>query len=92
MISSFLHKGLKKFFETGDKSGIKPAHAKRLETLLIYLDNATSARDMNFPGSGLHELKGDYKGFYAVKVSGNRRLIFKFKGGDAEDVDYLDYH
>ena len=55
------------------------------------LDTARSIRDMNFSGSGLHELKGDYKGFYAVKVSGNWRLIFKYKGADAEDVDYLDY-
>ena len=47
---------------------------------------------MNFPGSGLHALKGKYAGFYAVKVSGNWRLIFRFEGTDAYDVDYLDYH
>jgi proteic killer suppression protein len=92
MIKSFRHKDLKKFFETGDKGGIKPEHAKRLGPLLFKLDTAKAAKDMNFPGSGLHALKGKYAGFYAVKVSGNWRLIFRFEGADAYDIDYLDYH
>jgi toxin HigB-1 len=92
MIKSFRHKGLKKFFDAGDKGGIKPEHAKRLKLLLFKLDTAKSTKDMNFPGSGLHGLKGEYAAFYAVKVSGNWRLIFRFEETDAYDVDYLDYH
>jgi len=47
---------------------------------------------MNFPGSGLHALKGELDGFWSIRVSGNWRIIFKFEAGDAYDVDYTDYH
>lgn len=47
---------------------------------------------MNFPGSDLHPLKGDLRGFWSVKVSGNWRVIFRFEKGDVFDVDYVDYH
>ena len=47
---------------------------------------------MSFPGSFLHPLKGDLKGFFAVRVSGNRRVMFRMEQGDAYDVDYIDYH
>jgi len=51
-----------------------------------------SAEDMNTPGNDFHVLQGKLKGYYAVKISGNWRLIFQFKGVDAILVDYLDYH
>jgi len=92
MIVSFTHKGLERYFRTGSKSGIQPVHAARLTLILSMLDVAKSADDMNVPGFGLHPLKGDMKGYFAVKVSGNWRLIFKQKGDDMELVDYLDYH
>jgi toxin HigB-1 len=92
MIVSFTHKGLERYFRTGSKSGIQPAHAARLTLILSLLDVAKSADDMNFPGFGLHPLNGDKKGYFAVKVSGNWRLIFKQYGDDMELVDYLDYH
>ena len=47
---------------------------------------------MNFPGSGLHKLKGDHQEYWSVSVNGNWRLIFRFENGDVYDVDYLDYH
>jgi len=47
---------------------------------------------MNYPGANLHALTGDRQGQYAVKVSGNWRVIFKFESGDAYVVDYVDYH
>ena len=83
---------MERFFRTGSKSGIQPVHAARLTLILSLLDVAKSADDMNFPGFGLHPLKGDWKGYFAVKVSGNWRLIFKQSGDDMELVDYLDYH
>ena len=92
MIVSFTHKGLERYFRTGSKSGIQPVHAARLTLILSLLDVAKSTDDMNIPGFGLHPLKGDMKGYFAVKVSGNWRLIFKQNGDDMELVDYLDYH
>jgi len=47
---------------------------------------------MNLPGFRLHHLKGSMQGQYAVSVSGNWRVTFRFEDGDALDVDYLDYH
>jgi toxin HigB-1 len=91
-IKTFKHKGLKKFFETGTKSKINEAHIKKLELILDLLDSANNVHDMNFPGSNFHPLKGEFKNFYSIHVSGNWVVIFQFKGNDAYDVDYLDYH
>ena len=92
MIESIKHKGLRAFFNKGDASKIQPKHKKRLRLILTLLHAASRAEDMNFPGSNLHLLKGDRKGFWSVNVSGNWRVIFRFEAGNAYDVDYLDYH
>ncbi len=91
-IKTFKHKGLKAFFETGTKAKIKAAHAKNLELVLDRLDASFKIEDMNYPGSKFHSLKGNLKGFYSVHISGNWVVIFRFVGGNAYDVDYLDYH
>ena len=56
------------------------------------LDAAYSATDMNFPGSGLHKLEPRQENRWAVKISGNWRITFKFTERDAFEVDYTDYH
>jgi len=56
------------------------------------LDAASSALDLAAPGSRLHELKGDQEGVWFVTVSGNWRITFRFTGGNAHDVDLIDYH
>ncbi|WP_439236485.1 type II toxin-antitoxin system RelE/ParE family toxin [Lonepinella koalarum] len=53
---------------------------------------AKSALDMDIPSWKLHPLKGDLKGYWAISVSGNWRLTFRFNGENAEIVDYQDYH
>ena len=92
MIRGFRHKGLARFFETGSKSGIQAQHAERLRLILAQLNAAIAPGDMGLPGLGLHPLKGDRKGTWAVKVSGNWRVTFSFVGKDADQVDYEDYH
>jgi len=92
MIKSFKHKGLKEFFFTGSKKGIRPEHADKLERILDRLNAANEIKDMNYPGSNLHKLSGDKKGLYAVNVSGNWRIFFEFIEGDAYIVNYDDYH
>ncbi len=92
MIKSFAHKGLEDYYHDGTKKGIKPQHAQRLADILDRLDASKDIKDMSYPGSDLHLLKGRKKGIWAVKVSGNWRVTFSFKEGDAEVVDYLDYH
>lgn len=92
MIKSFRHRGLEKFFRTGSKAGIQPKHADKLRLQLFALDNATRPEDMGAPGWKLHPLAGELKGHWAVSVSGNWRMTFRFEGEDVFFVDYLDYH
>ncbi|OIO56289.1 MAG: peptidase [Candidatus Marinimicrobia bacterium CG1_02_48_14] len=92
MIQSIRHKGLKLLFEKGRSFKIRPEHLNRLRLVLTMLNAAREVSDMNFPGSGLHALKGELDGFWSIRVSGNWRIIFKFEAGDAYDVDYTDYH
>lgn len=92
MIESIRHKGLRLFWEKGDLSKLPPAQIGKIRLVLTLLHNAKRVEDMDFPGSGLHPLKGEYAGFWAVKISGNYRIIFRFVNENAQDVEYLDYH
>lgn len=92
MVKSFRHAGIEKFFRTGSKAGIQPAHAGKLSIQLYALDVARSPADLNTPGWRLHQLKGDLKGHWSIRVNGNWRLTFRFEGDDAILVDYQDYH
>jgi len=92
VIQSFKHEGLRRFFESGDISKINPNHARRLRVILTALQAAIDVRNLDAPGFDLHRLTGDKKDFWAVNVSGNWRVIFRFENGDAYDVDDLDYH
>ncbi len=92
MIRSFRHKGLARFYETGSTAGIQPNHAKRLRMLLAALDTAVTIQDMDVPGFRLHGLKGKNSGRWSVRVSGNWRMTFEFRDGQAFVIDYEDYH
>ncbi len=65
---------------------------RAVEEILGLLDVAESPRDMGLPGYRLHPLKGDLKGLWSVKVSGNWRIMFRFEGTDVYDIDVVDYH
>jgi proteic killer suppression protein len=92
MILSFAHKGLRTFWEAENISGIQAKHASKLRLILQRLDAAEVIEDMNFHGARLHRLKGDKKDLWSVTVNGNWRITFRFEKGDAEIVDYTDYH
>jgi proteic killer suppression protein len=92
MIARFRHAGIGRFFRTGSAGRIQPAHRRRLRLILTALNTAQAPRDMGLPGLDLHPLKGDLAGFWSVSVSGNWRIIFRFDGTDATEIDYVDYH
>ena len=92
MIASFKHKGLQRFFSTGATRGVQAKHAARLRLILGRLNAATDPQDMNLPGLNLHRLRGKRAEVWAVRVSGNWRLTFRFRAKDAVLVDYEDYH
>ncbi|CDF86455.1 hypothetical protein PKB_5142 [Pseudomonas knackmussii B13] len=92
MIKSIRHKGLRALYQHGDHRGVRADHVPRLQRILAALDTARNPKEMDLPGYRLHALKGSLQGFWAVSVSGNWRVIFRFEGIDAELLDYLDYH
>jgi proteic killer suppression protein len=92
MIRSIRHKGLKRLYEDDDPRGVMRAHTEKLRDILARLDAAGTAADMDLPGFRLHPLKGELKGFWAVTVRANWRVIFRMAEGDALDLDYVDYH
>ena len=92
MIRTFKHRGLKRLFERGDRGKVRANQLEVIEDILGFLDIAVRSQDLNMPGYNLHPLKGNLKGFWSVKVSRNWRIIFRFKDGDALDVDLIDYH
>lgn len=92
MIKTFKHKGLKKFFESGSTAGIKSEHSTKILDRLTFLHTATCIDDMDIPGYRLHSLKGKLAGHWAINVSGNWRIVFRFEDGDAYVVNYEDYH
>lgn len=92
MVKTWKHKGLELFFRTGKISGIQAKHKNRLRIQLAALDTAITLQDMNVPGFRLHRLKGDRAELWAVDVSQNWRLVFRFEEGHAYVVNYEDYH
>jgi proteic killer suppression protein len=92
MIGGFKHRGLKRLYERGERSGIRPDLLDTVEDILARLDEADTPQAMNLPAYRLHRLKGDLEGFWSVTVRANWRIIFRFEGADAFDVELIDYH
>ena len=92
MIRSFKHRGLKRLYERGDRSGIRPDLLDTVQEILTVLDAAAGPQALAVPGYRLHPLKGDLKGFWSVTVRANWRIIFRFEANDAFDVELIDYH
>lgn len=92
MIRSFRHRGLKRLFERGDKSQVGADMLDKIENILAKLDTSNVPEKMDLPGHRLHPLRGDLKGFWAVTVRANWRIIWRFEGENAVDVDLIDYH
>jgi proteic killer suppression protein len=92
MIASIRHKGLMRFFTNGDRRGIPAQHASRIERMLDRLEVCKVPEDMALPGYKFHELKGERRATYAISVSANWRITFRFAENNAVDVDLEDYH
>jgi len=93
MIKSFKHKGLRRLFEAGESRGVPTELAQKLRRMLAQLHVAETPEDMDgMPGWRLHPLKGSRTGEWSVTVSGNYRVVFRFEGKHAVDIDLVDYH
>ncbi|NCR18751.1 MAG: type II toxin-antitoxin system mRNA interferase toxin, RelE/StbE family [Microcystis aeruginosa LL13-03] len=85
-------KGLKRFYERGERRGLNPNMIPKIEEILSILSAAESVEEANIPGYRLHPLTGELKGFWSVRVTGNWRIVFRFEDGNALDIDLVDYH
>jgi proteic killer suppression protein len=92
MIGSIKHRGLKRLYERDDRRGIRPDLVDTVQEILTILDDAAGPPELGLPGYRLHPLKGDLEGFWSVTVRPNWRIIFRFEGGNAFDVELIDYH
>jgi len=93
MIRSIRHKGLRSLYANDSASGVPPDQIKRLRRILAVLDSAECPADLQgLPGLRPHPLKGRRRGEWALAVSGNWRVVFRFEGEDVVDVDLVDYH
>jgi proteic killer suppression protein len=93
MIGSFKHKGLKKLYEDDESRKLNQNQVAKIQRILSALSVSTTADDMRLPAYGLHQLTGNLEGHYAVTVSGNWRITFRFDdGGVPQDVDLQNYH
>jgi toxin HigB-1 len=92
MIKSFKHRGLRQLFEDDTAKGVNAEHVRKLRQILGVLHAAETIDALRLPTFGLHPLKGELKGFWAVTVRANWRVIFRFEDGRASDVDLVDYH
>jgi proteic killer suppression protein len=92
MIGSFRHKGLRRFYENDDRKLLPADMVERIRDILTALEAAESVEGLSRPSFRLHALKGELKGFWAVTVRANWRIIFRFANGNASDVDFVDYH
>jgi len=79
-------------FLPGDAREIEGSLRSRVQDALTLLDAAESLADLKISGYDLHPLKGEWKGFWSMKASGNWRIVFRFDDGQACEVDLVDYH
>ena len=92
MILHFRHRGLRRMREQGDARYLPPQYVDKIEDILARLDAAADPSKMDIPGFRLHQLHGELAGHWAVRVSRNWRITFRFAGADVYDVDLVDYH
>lgn len=92
MIQTFRNKALERLLKEGNAKGVPKDLEKRIRRRLEVIDSATAIDDLRIPGYDLHQLKGDRRETWSIKVSGNWRITFTFRNNDAWDLNLEDYH
>jgi len=93
MIRSWADDASERFYRQGKRSRSRGMDAEAAQDLLAVLDAATSLKDISpLKCVGLHKLTGDRKGQWAMTINGPWRICFRFRDGDAYDVEITDYH
>jgi len=93
MIKTFADKETQQVFIKGKSKRLPPDLIARAIRRLEYIDWATNLNDLKIPPSNrLHALKGTKEGLFSISINDQWRICFRFEGGDAYDVEIIDYH
>ncbi|MCF8127425.1 MAG: type II toxin-antitoxin system RelE/ParE family toxin [Deltaproteobacteria bacterium] len=93
MIQSWGNSRSRRFYDQGKASKFRGMDEEAAEDLLAALDAAESLSDLSpLKSLGLHKLKGDRTGQWAMTINGPWRICFRFRDGNARDVEITDYH
>lgn len=94
-IRNVLHKGLRRFIEADDASGLQPAVVEKLRRILSFLQDMEREEELrSVPSWKAHQLTGACSGTWSLFVTRNWRLTFRIDRDEVEiiDLDYEDYH
>ena len=91
-ILNIKHPALKRFYEKDDSTKVPSKQRNKIRKILAFLDNIDEPKGIDLPNFGLHQLEGSRKDQWAVKVSRNWRITFRFVEGHVRDVNLIDYH
>jgi toxin HigB-1 len=90
-----MHRGLKRFIERNDASGLAPAVVEKVRNIVTFLQDMQDVQELHdVPGWKAHQLTGDRKGTWSLSVTRNWRMTFSVDRatGEIVDFDYEDYH
>jgi proteic killer suppression protein len=94
-IRNVAHRGLRRFIENNDASGLSPQLVEKVRNILTFLQEMEDTRELrDVPSWNAHQLTGDRKGSWSLTVTRNSRITFRIDQTEGEilDLDYEDYH
>ena len=94
-IRNVIHKGLRRFIEDDDASGLQPAVVTKVQRIVSFLQDMEADEELRtVPSWRAHMLTGDRKGTWSLSVTKNWRMTFRIDRQEIEifDLDYEDYH
>jgi proteic killer suppression protein len=92
MIVKIRHRGLRRFHEDNDASGLNAQHVEKIRLVLTVLEDIRRPEEAQIHGFRLHSLKDDMAGYWSITVRANWRIIFRVENENVADVDLVDYH
>ena len=93
MLTSFGDKDTQKIWEGERVKGFSKEIQETARRKLRMLNNSQDLNDLLIPPSNrLEKLKGNLKEFYSIRINNQWRIVFKWKNGNAEEVQIIDYH
>ena len=94
-IRNVAHRGLRRFIQHNDASGLAPSVVEKVRNILTFLQEMEDVQELrDVPSWNAHQLTGDRKGSWSLTVTRNWRITFRIEQAERKilDLDYEDYH